>query len=218
MVNENKQEQDARFAAVYNADVTREQLAGVYARALAGACDAQGRSLEDVLEEYDSLLSDVFARLPQLETVLSSAMISADEKRKTIEKAFSGASELFLNFLRTLARRGRLDLLRDINRQAHLILDKAKGRVRVTITTAAPLDETVLAPLKEKLSTLVGGEPELSAVVDPETIGGIIVRVGDTVFDASIATQLNNVRQQMIDRSTHEIQSRRDRFRNTEGN
>ena len=65
---------------------------------------------------------------------------------------------------------------------------------------------------------LVDGEPELLVEVDPEMIGGIIVRVGDVVYDASIATQLNKVRQDMIDRSAHEIQSRRDCFRNPEGN
>ena len=72
--------------------------------------------------------------------------------------------------------------------------------------------------LTAELRELVHGEPDIRTCVDPETIGGIIVRVGDTLFDASIATQLKNVRQQMIDRSAHEIQSRRNSFSNTEGN
>ena len=57
-----------------------------------------------------------------------------------------------------------------------------------------------------------------SGEVDPDLIGGIVLRVGDTVYDGSVATQLEQLREQMIDRSVHEIQSRRDRFRHSDGN
>ena len=96
--------------------------------------------------------------------------------------------------------------------------DERRGRVPVKITTAAPLNETTKNNLAVNLRELVGGEPEFFVEVDPEMIGGIIVRVGDVVYDASIATQLSKVRQDMIDRSAHGIQSRRDCFRYPEGN
>ena len=98
-------------------------------------------------------------------------------------------------------------------------LDKIRrGSVPIQITTATSLSEETKNSLTANLKKLVGGEPEFSVTVDPETIGGIIVRVGDVVYDASIATQLNKVRQEMINRSAHEIQNRRDCFRNPEGN
>ena len=211
-------EQDAQYAAEFNADVTREQLAKVYAEALCGACEAKNVPVDLVLEEYDSLIADVFNVWPKFEAVLASAMVSQEEKSRIINQIFGGAGEMFKNFLKTLTKRGRLDLLRDIHRQTHSLNNQKKGRIPVTITTAEKLDTADELSLIEKLRVIIGGEPEIRSIVDPLTIGGIIVRVGDTVFDASIATQLNNVRQQMIDRSTHEIQSRRDRFRNTEGN
>ncbi|MDO4587212.1 MAG: ATP synthase F1 subunit delta [Planctomycetia bacterium] len=214
----NNPEQDAQFSADFYADVTREQLAAVYAEALSAACDTKAVSMDGLLEEYDSLLDDVFQPYPRLEGILASAMVSGDDKIRILNDTFGNASDLFKSFLKTLTKRGRLDLLRDIHRQCHLINNKRKGRVAVTVTTAAPLDEATSATLTAKLRSIVGGEPIMQTVVDPETIGGIIVRVGDTIFDASIATQLKNVRQQMIDRSIHEIQSRRDSFRNTEGN
>ncbi|MDO5567655.1 MAG: ATP synthase F1 subunit delta, partial [Planctomycetia bacterium] len=202
-------EQDAQFAADFNADVTREELARVYAEALCGACDAKSCALDDLLEEYGSLLHDALDVYPKFEQILSSAIVPVEQKTRIVAEAFAGGSELFRSFLRVLAKRSRLDLLRDIYAQARAINDKRKGRVPVTITTAAALDAQSQEGLVASLRKLVGGEPEIRTIVDPETIGGIIVRVGDTVYDASIATQLNNVRQQMIDRSTHEIQSRR---------
>ena len=217
-MQENRKEQDAAFAAEFNADVSREKIAEVYAEALAGACDAVQADFDSVLEEFASLFADVFAAWPKLEEIFNSAMVSAGEKSRILDEILGSSSEMFRNFLKTVNRRGRLDLLRDMYRQCAVLSRRRHGHVAVQITTAAPLDETVRESLVAQLRKLVKGEPDITAVVDPETIGGIIVRVGDTLFDASIATQLKNVRQQMIDRSAHEIQSRRKRFSNTEGN
>ena len=74
------------------------------------------------------------------------------------------------------------------------------------------------AQIAESLRGKLGGEPVFEQETDPSLIGGAVLRVGDTVYDGSIANQLQNLRQQMIDRSAHEIQSRRDRFRNPAGN
>ena len=70
-----------------------------------------------------------------------------------------------------------------------------------------------LDALAVALRAATGGEPVIERITDAGLIGGIVVRVGDTIYDASVAAQLETVRQQMIDRSAHEIQSRRDRFR-----
>ena len=217
-MQENRIEQDAAFAAEFNADVSREKVAEVYAQALAGACDAMQTDFDAVLSEYSSLFTDVFAAWPKLEEIFSSAMVAAGEKSRILEEILKSSSETFRNFLKTVNRRGRLDLLRDIYRQSVLLSQKRRGHVAVQITTAVPLDDAAREKLIAELRELVHGEPDIQTSVDPETIGGIIVRVGDTLFDASIATQLKNVRQQMIDRSAHEIQSRRNSFSNTEGN
>ncbi len=217
-MQENRKEQDAAFAAEFNADVSREKIAEVYAEALAGACDAMHAEFDSVLAEYSSLFADVFAAWPKLEDIFNSAMIPAGEKNRILEELLVSSSETFRNFLKTVNRRGRLNLLRDIYRQCVLLSQKRRGHVAVQITTAAPMDDATRESLIAKLRELVHGEPDIQTHVDPETIGGIIVRVGDTLFDASIATQLKNVRQQMIDRSAHEIQSRRNSFSNPEGN
>ena len=128
------------------------------------------------------------------------------------------ASPVFLNFLKVVSAHGRLDCLRAIHRQAHRLYDRMRGRVRVQVSTATPLGADVAQRVAHGLRGLLDGEPVLDQLIDPDLIGGVVVRVGDTVYDASVATQLQNVRQQMIDRTAHEIQSRRDRFRYPAGN
>ena len=212
-------EQDAQFAADFDADVTVERIADVYAEAFWDAVEAKNESSDDLLEEFDSLLNDIFTVVPKFEQILASAVFSHDEKESLLERTLaSQASRTFLQFLKVLSRHGRLDILRAVNRQVHAINDRHKGRIPVTITTATPMQEDAYASLSNRLREKLGGEPIINGVVDPNVVGGIVVRVGDTIYDASIATQLSNVRQNMIDRSAHEIQSRRDRFRNTEGN
>ncbi len=206
------------FAAEFHADVAVEKIAEIYAEAFLNAVDAKGESADEMFDEFTSFV-DVLRDMPKFNNVLSSAMVSAEEKLSLIDKAIGAqASPTFKDFLRIVAKRGRLDILRAIHTEAAALIDKRHNRVPVTITTAVPLDEQVFGNLSEKLRQIVGGEPIIKSVVDPETIGGLVVRVGDTVYDASILTQLKNVRQQMIDRSAHEIQSRRDSFRNPEGN
>jgi F-type H+-transporting ATPase subunit delta len=88
----------------------------------------------------------------------------------------------------------------------------------VALQTAAPLEDGLSRKLETSLRQLVGGQPQVGASVDPALIGGIVLRVGDTVYDGSLAWQLRQVRERMITRSIHEIESRRDRFRHPGGN
>ncbi len=199
-------------------NVGAQQLAGVYARALLDAALTHGQT-EAVLVEFDSFIDDVLDRNPRLETVLSSAMIGADDKNALLDKVFGGrASPLFLNFLKVLGRHGRLDILRPIGQAAHALDDERRGIVRVQVAAAVPLDDALQQELTDSVRKMLGGVPVLAAEVRPELVGGMMMRVGDTVYDGSISTRLERIRQLMIDRSVHEIQSRRDRFGFTAGN
>ena len=211
-------EQDAQYAAELYADATREKLAEIYAAALLRACESTRESFADLWEEYDSFLVEACDAHPKFEAILASASVPVEEKYRIIDSLCATTTRVFRNFLKTLARRGRMDMLRAIRVACRRLDDERRGRVPVTITSAVPLDAATLAKLSARLTTLVGGEPKFTVVVDPKVIGGIVVRVGDVVYDASVATQLNTALQEIIDRSAHEIQSRRDSFRNSEGN
>jgi F-type H+-transporting ATPase subunit delta len=209
---------DAEFAARFTPDVGVEQVAAVYAEALFGAAENAGAT-ESVLAELDSLIADVLDRQPEFERFLASALISHEEKVGILERTLAAhGSPLLLRFLKVVSRHGRLDCLRAIQRQARGVYDKARGRVAVELVTAAPVPGEQAEAITASLRGWLKGEPVVHWRVDSELIGGAVVRVGDTVFDGSIAKQLETARQRIIDRSAHEIQSRRDRFGDPAGN
>lgn len=207
-------------AAAQPINVGAEQIGAVYAKALLGAAQKQGdQAMAAVIEELDALVHDVLAQSPKLEAVFASVLIKPAEKTGLLERIFQGkVSPLLLNFLGVLAKHGRLDVLRAIQQQARKLYDDIRGLIRVKVVTATPLGEALTDGLTKNLQSLFGGNLSVEHEVVPDLIGGVVLRVGDTVYDGSVATQLKQVRQQMITRSVHEIQSRRDRFRHSGGN
>ncbi len=208
----------ARRAAQLDADVGAEQIASVYAKALLRAAENAGQT-EQVLEQFDRLMAEAIRPFPKLAAVLGSALIPHEEKVGLLDRLFADRlPTLLLNFLKVLSRRGRLDLLEPVHRQTHVLYDQLRGRIHVRLVTAWPIDEALAARLTEQLRGPLGGEPVLECVTDPNIIGGAVLRIGDTVHDGSIASQLNLIRQQVHDRIAYEIQSRRDRFGHPTGN
>lgn len=199
-------------------DPVAAQVAAVYARALLGAAEKAAHT-EETLEELDLLVEEVLDPFPQFEAVLVSDVIAAVEKLGILDRTLKGRiGNLLLNFLKVTARHGRLGLLRAIRQAAHRLYDELRGRVAVQVATAAPLEDGLAGRLVERLREMTGGEPQLSQTVDPDLIGGVVLRIGDTLYDGSVAARLKQLRAQMIQRSVHEIQSRRDRFRSASGN
>jgi F-type H+-transporting ATPase subunit delta len=209
--NVNPQSTHARF------DPRSQRIGALYAKALLGAAERAGQT-ESLLEELDSFVDDVLQRHPRLEAVLSSAVIVPGEKIALLDRVFAPqASRLFLNFLKVLARHERLGQLRTIRQIAHQMHDQLRGRVRVDVRTAIALDDSLQETLREALRGRVGGEPVLQCRTVPELLGGLVLQVGDTIFDASVATELERVRNQLMQRSVYEIQRRRDRLRLADG-
>ena len=204
---------DAQNAARFSPDVGQEKVGEIYARALLAAAENAGQTVA-VLEELDAIVSEVFAQFPKLETVLGSLLVSPEEKAVVLDRVFAAQiSRLLLNFLKVVSRHGRLDCLRAIRHQARKLYEEMQGNVRVRLTTAAAVDPRQIEQIAAALAASLGQRPILETVVDPALIGGAVLRIGDTVYDGSVANQLQSIRQQMIERSVHEIQSRRDRFR-----
>lgn len=200
------------------AEAGEQNVGDVYAKALLGATEGAGQT-EAVLEQLDSLVDDVLSVVPKLKDVLYSTLVGPDEKVELIDKLLKGrATPLMLNFLKVLARHERLSALPAIRRSARRLYDQLRGRVQWHVTTAVPLSEKQQSDIIERLRQLRGGQPYLVSQVDPDLISGIVLRVGDTVYDGSVSTRLVRLRDDMIDRSVHEIQRRRDRFSSPEGN
>lgn len=188
------------------------QVANVYAEALLNLAWEQVKG-EPILDQLDTLVHKVFQAQPQLETFLSSRVIRREEKERVIRQAFGGrADPLFVDFLLVLNQHNRLDLLRAIWAEYRHMYDQRQRRVRVQVRSAAPLSPDQEERLKAELKQTLALEPILVSRVDPDMLGGLVVQVGDWLFDASIRTHLGRLRNQLLARSSHEIESGRDRF------
>ncbi|MBY0525997.1 MAG: ATP synthase F1 subunit delta [Gemmataceae bacterium] len=194
-------------------DVGAQRIARVYAESLYSVASKQGQAAE-VLEEVDSLIRDVFRGRPQLELLITGSAIGRTAKEDVIKSAFAGrASDTFLHFLYVLNHHDRLDLLRTIHSALHQIDNERNNRIRVHVQTATPLADDQRERLTTQLGRDLQAEVTLDLQVDPDLLGGMVVRAGDYVYDHSVRTQLATFRKELIERMSHEIQSRRDRFR-----
>lgn len=208
----------ARVAAQIEADVSVEHIADVYATALLNVTERAGTT-DAVMAEFDAVMAEVIDPHPRLEAVLASSLVSPEEKAALLDRVLGGrVAPVFVNFLKVVARHGRLDCLRALHCQMRALCEKLRNRIPVTLTTAAPLAAGAAEKIARDLCAKIGGEPILDQRVDPNLIGGAVLRIGDIIYDGSIANQLRTLRKQMTDRSAHEIQSRRDRFRYPAGN
>ncbi len=200
------------------ADVGAQRVARVYAEALLNAADKQGQS-EQVLESLDSLIRDLFPAEPQFEAFLTSSAVGRERRAQVIDKVFENkASVLFVDFLKVLNQHERLNLLRPILAAAKVLRDERAKRIRVQVRSAVPLANEQANRLRQQLRDTLKLDPILQTEVDSELLGGVVLRVGDWLYDASVRAKLDSIRNQLIARSSHEIQSGRDRFSIANGN
>ena len=124
----------------------------------------------------------------------------------------------FVAFLHALNDHDRLDLIRSIRRVAHETDDERRGRLRVLVQSAVSLPDNVRGAIVDQVRSVFQLEPVLEARVQPELLGGLKVRIGDIQVDATVRSYLDNMNKQILARSSHEIQSRRDRFSSADRN
>jgi F-type H+-transporting ATPase subunit delta len=182
-------------------DEASAELARTYSTAL---LDAAGADAEPVLDELEEIVSDVLVAQPKFAELLASPAVPMAEKDRVLVDVFEGrALPIVSNFLRVLNRHGRLDVLAAIITQARADWDRKQGRRRVTVRSAVPLDDGQRAALQGKLSALIGGAtPQVNLEVDPSLIAGLVVQVGDDVYDASVRTSLKRLRDRLLERKS----------------
>jgi F-type H+-transporting ATPase subunit delta len=188
------------------------QLARRYARAALDSGQASGGA-DALLADFDAIVTELLGPNPRLQSLLASARVPVAEKDRILVELLSGrVSDLSVRFLRVLNRHGRLGLFETVVQEAKRLWDRQNERISVRVRSAVPLSETQLKTLTERLATLVAGTPILEIVTDPGIIGGLVVQVGDQLYDASVKSRLAQLRHRLIEGKIHEIQSRRDQF------
>lgn len=188
-------------------------LARTYAEALVNAAENQGAA-ETVLDEVTELVQDVWRDQPAFAEILSNPGVRTEEKDRMLVQAFEGpAQPVVLNFLRVLNRHERLGLLPAVAQRAREIWERRHNLQPATIRSAVPLDEGQIATLRDRLIELTGGAtPVIHLEVDPDLIGGLIIQVGDVLYDASVRSQIQQFHNHLLTTRRREIQTRGSEF------
>ncbi len=193
-------------------DTGLQHLGTVYAKALLGAGEKAGDT-ERVLDELRSLVEDVLDRLPELEAALVAPKVPLESKLRMLDQAFQRSmTPTLLNFLKVLARRGRFACIRAVQQAARRLYNELRGRVEVQVRSAQPLTAAQQKLTANQLRQSLGREVDMQWDLDPQLIGGLVIRVGDTVYDGSVANRLQRLRDTMVAKTTQQIRDELERF------
>jgi len=169
-----------------------EEIARVYAEALFDV--AKDRDDLDEIREELGQLADALDDDRELQIFFFSPYFSSNEKREGLEKAVSGASEEFVNFLELLIEKHRMPLVFRIRRQFDEMWKRENRKLDVTVTSAVELDPEVVREVGDAIAERTGRSVDLSSRVDEDILGGLVLQVGNMVLDASIRNRLEKLR------------------------
>jgi F-type H+-transporting ATPase subunit delta len=172
-----------------------EEIAEVYARALFEV--AQERDVLDDVREQLGQFADAMHENRDLRVFFFSPYFSTEEKERGLDRTVTGADPAFENFLQALIERHRMPAIFRIRTQFDVLWDEENKLLAVQVTSAVPLEESVVSDLGARIGEQVDRKIELTSTVDPEILGGIVLRVGNLILDASIRNRLNQLRKQV---------------------
>jgi len=171
---------------------TAGRLARAYAEALLGLLDDQTRA-EQVWAELAGIV-ELLDRLADFRQLLTSASLSPSRRVELIRRVFGGrASKTVEGLLAVMARNGRMELLSGVAARYRQLLNHRENKVEVLARTAEPLGRSDRKRLTEVLREILPAEPLVKTVVDENLLGGLLLQIGDRVYDASVAGDLKRL-------------------------
>jgi F-type H+-transporting ATPase subunit delta len=172
-----------------------EELGQVYSRALFESAMEAGEL--DEIQQQLGTWADALGGNKDLQTFFFSPRFSSTEKKEAIRKIIDGGNERFLNFLELLAERHRLPATFRIRRSFDELWREEHKMLPVEVTSAVELDESLVRSIGDRIEERTGRKVELTSRVDPDIIGGLVLRVGNRVLDASVQGRLQRLRKQI---------------------
>ncbi|MCX7602575.1 MAG: ATP synthase F1 subunit delta [Bryobacteraceae bacterium] len=176
-------------------------LANQYAKALLEVAQAAGgtAAAEAALDEL-TRFTEVFLSSRDLRTILLSPVVEHPQKVRVIERLCEsiGASRPVRNFLNVVTKKRRLALLGHIRDRYQALLDEAENIVRAEVRTALPATEAQRQALESKLAEVTGGQVRCGYLIDDSLVGGLMVRIGSSVFDGSVRGHLEALRRRLV--------------------
>jgi F-type H+-transporting ATPase subunit delta len=178
--------------------VRSETIARNYAEALFALAEQSGET-----ERYADLMDAVAAAVettPEVQATLMSPKVPKSAKARLLAAALADAPREFVLFLQAVVKRGRQLLFRDIATEYVALLDLKLNRLRAGVTLARPADEALRRTIQESLSRQLGKQVLASFSVDPEILGGAILRVGERIHDGSLRRRMTRLRRALLTR------------------
>ena len=171
-----------------------------YALALTQEAAQTGQT--DAVDADVTFLGETLDASRDLRTLFRSPIVSRDKKLNVLEALFTGrVSDLTMRFLRLLVSKQREDLIPEVVMAVRELRDAASNTVEAQVRSAKPLTDAERAALTSRLEARAGQTVRLTERVQPDLIGGLVVRIGDVVYDRSVKHQLETLREQLAERA-----------------
>ncbi|MBV9606268.1 MAG: ATP synthase F1 subunit delta [Solirubrobacterales bacterium] len=172
-----------------------EEIAQVWARALFEV--AKERGLLDELREQLRAFTDALSESRDLMVFFFSPYFSTQEKKDGLERAVTDAEPALMNFLEALIERHRMPAIFRIKARYEILWEDERDLLPVEVTSAVELDKATVSRIGDRIGEQTKRTVELSSKVDPDILGGIVLRVGNVILDASIRNRLEQLRKQV---------------------
>ena len=169
-----------------------EEIAEVYGRSLFEVASEHDKT--DELREQLGQFADALHDNRELAIFFFSPYFSTEEKKDGLKRTLEDADETLVNFLELLIEKHRMPVIFRIRRVFDALWEQAHHVLPVQIATAVELDEGEARRLGDRIAESTGQKVELTTSVDPDILGGIVLRVGNSILDASIRNRLDNLR------------------------
>lgn len=187
-------------------DERQREIGRLYAAVMLRVAEEQGQA--EALEEELAALVSHLDRNPEFQQFLTSPLIQEGPHVEVIEKAFRGrASDLLVDSLQVIGRKGRLGSLRAVATEYRKALRHLRGGMDVHIRTAVPLTDALRARLTDAITAAVDRKPTLIEHVDPSLVAGVVIELEGRKVDASLASRLHQLTEALLARASREIQS-----------
>jgi F-type H+-transporting ATPase subunit delta len=173
-----------------------EEIAAVYARSLFEVARDQDK-LDEVRDQLGAF-ADALAETRDLQVFLFSPYFSTAEKEDGLDRVVSDADPVIVNFLKLLIEKHRMPVLFRIRADFEALWDEENRLLPVQITSAVELDSSTVKQLGDRIAEQTDRKVDVSAQVDPDILGGIVVQVGNSVLDASVRNRLEQLRKQVV--------------------
>ncbi|MEM6393174.1 MAG: ATP synthase F1 subunit delta [Planctomycetota bacterium] len=173
-----------------------DSVSRVYAKSLFELADEAGKL--DVIAGQVESLGELLGESPELRNLLENPAVSSQTRADTINRVFGGrADDLLVKFLLVLNAKDRLATLPGITAAFGHLMDERSGRLPVEVTFANPPSDAELGRVRDQVSASTGKQAQLTVQIDPDIIGGVRLRIGDQLIDATVAARLRRLQHQL---------------------